>query len=422
MSDNTRSLGIDVLTAARERIAYTFDHFDRIYVSFSGGKDSTVLLHLVMEEAAKREHTVGVLFVDFEAQYGLTIDHILEMRDLYHDHAEWFWVCLPIVLRNAVSVYEPRWQCWDPNKRDVWVRDMPPAVISDPNFFPFFRVGMEFEEFVPEFGKWYAMRGFDQTTDSTIAHEPTACFIGIRADESFHRQLKLRVRKHREFYRDHMWMLRQKSTQMDIYSVHPLYDWRAEDIWTYCGREYKPYNKVYDLMHKAGLSLAQQRLCQPYGEEQSKGLWLFHLIEPGTWSKLLARVNGANSGAEFVKLSGNVSGRIKISLPEGHTWESFAMLILESMPEKTADHYKDKIAVFLKWYRDRGYPDGIPDQADHASEVAKTKPSWRRICKMLLRNDYFAKGLSFDQTSPEYYKHYKKIMAKRRRRWGIFPS
>jgi len=41
----------NVLTAAKQRISYTFDHFEKIMVSFSGGKDSSVMLHLVMEEA-----------------------------------------------------------------------------------------------------------------------------------------------------------------------------------------------------------------------------------------------------------------------------------------------------------------------------------------------------------------------------------
>ena len=50
-----------VLDAARDRIKKTFDHFERVYVSFSGGKDSSVMLHLVMDEAIKRDRTVGVL-------------------------------------------------------------------------------------------------------------------------------------------------------------------------------------------------------------------------------------------------------------------------------------------------------------------------------------------------------------------------
>ena len=39
-------IGIDVLTAARQRIEATFDDFERVYLSFSAGKDSTVMLHL----------------------------------------------------------------------------------------------------------------------------------------------------------------------------------------------------------------------------------------------------------------------------------------------------------------------------------------------------------------------------------------
>lgn len=415
-------IGIDVLTAAKERISYVFDEFPRVYISFSGGKDSTVMFHLVIDEAKRRGRTVGVLFIDLEAQYQLTIQHVAEMRSLYRDHTEWFWVCLPIVLRNAVSSYEPRWQCWDPDKRDLWVRELPADVISDGSFFPFFSRGMEFEEFVPEFGKWFATRGLGSSHHSAVTFENTACFIGIRTQESFHRHLKLVVRSHREFYNGRAWLLRQKATHMGIYSAHPIYDWKTEDIWTYHARTYTPYNKLYDLMHKAGVSIHDQRICQPYGEEQRRGLWMYHIIEPETWAKVLTRVNGANSGAEFVRLSGNVSGRIKITLPEGHTWQSFAMLILESMPSDLQEHYKDKIAVFLKWYMSRGYPNGIPDQADHEAETAKTKPSWRRICKMMLRNDYFAKGLSFDQTKPEFYLRYKKVMQNRRRRWGIFAN
>jgi predicted phosphoadenosine phosphosulfate sulfurtransferase len=419
VSDSKRGLGIDVLTAARQRIAYVFDEFDRVYVSFSGGKDSTVMFHLVMDEARRRGRSVGVLFVDLEAQYRLTVEHIQEMRDMYKESTEWFWVCLPMVLRNAVSVYEPRWQCWDPTKQGMWVRSLPQDAITDPAYFPFFYAGMEFEDFVHEFGKWYASRGFERS-DRIAVHEPTACFIGIRTDESFNRLLKVKVRAHREFYGGRMWMLRQKSTQMEVYSAHPIYDWRTADIWRYHGKTCQPHNRLYDLMHKAGVSIHEQRICQPYGEDQRRGLWMYHVLEPETWAKVVARVNGANSGAEFVQLSGNISGRIKITKPDGHTWESFAMLILESLPDKMADHYKDKIAVFLRWYEARGYSNGIPDEADHESEVAKTKPSWRRICKMLLRNDYFAKGLSFDQTKPEYYTRYKKIMAARRRKWGIF--
>jgi predicted phosphoadenosine phosphosulfate sulfurtransferase len=115
-------LNINVLEAARQRISLVFDEFPRIYLSFSGGKDSTVMLHLVMDEAMKRNKKVGVLFIDLEGQYKLTIDHIQEMYNLYADYVEPYWIALPIALRNAVSQYQPRWTCWGDGVD--WIRNL----------------------------------------------------------------------------------------------------------------------------------------------------------------------------------------------------------------------------------------------------------------------------------------------------------
>lgn len=397
-------IGVDVLTAARERIAYTFDHFPKIYVSFSGGKDSTVMLHLVMDEAIKRGRKVGVLLVDLEGQYNVTIEHLRNCYKLYADHIEPYWVSLPIHLRNAVSVYEPHWLCWDPDKRKSWIREFPPEAITDEKFFPFFSRGMEFEEFVPEFGAWYAQG------------EKCACFVGIRTDESLNRYRTI-CHIGKEIYEDKQWTTRVID---QVYNSYPIYDWRTDDLWIYHARyPAKPYNKLYDLMHRAGLTLAQMRICQPYGDDQRRGLWLFHLIEPETWAKVVARVNGANSGAMYVQESGNINGYRKIGKPPGHTWESFARLLTSSMPPKTREHYENKIAVFRKWWMDRGYPEGIPDEADYKMEAEKLCPSWRRVCKTLLRNDYWCKGLSFTQHRSSAYEAYLALMKRRRAIWQI---
>jgi predicted phosphoadenosine phosphosulfate sulfurtransferase len=344
-----------------------------------------------------------VLFVDLEAQYRLTIGHIQELYDLYADLIEPYWVALPIVLRNAVSQYEPRWVCWEPERRADWVREAPEMAITDMGHFPFYRYAMEFEEFVPEFGHWYGQG------------QLTACFVGIRTAESLNRWRT--IAGHGQKFEGRGWTNYIGKT---LWNVYPIYDWQTQDIWTYHGKTRKPYNRLYDRMHQAGLSIHQARICQPYGDDQRKGLWLFHIIEPETWARVVARVNGANQGALYAQESGNILGRIKIDKPEGHTWESFAHMLLESMPVKMSDHYKDKIAVFLHWWHDRGYPNGIPDEADGQLEAKREVPSWKRICKSLLRNDYWCKGLSFSQTQSESYKRYKKIMQKRRAAWGIY--
>lgn len=397
-------LGINVHDAAKERISWTFDRFEKVYVSFSGGKDSTVMLHLVMDEAIKRNRKVGVLIIDLEGQYKITIQHIQDCIDMYKDHIETYWVCLPIHLRNAVSMYETHWICWDKDKEPAWIRKPPKHSITDLNYFPFFHKGMEFEEFVPLFGEWYGQGKL------------TACFVGIRSDESLNRYRTI-ASQYKTPMEGKLWTTKLTDA---LYNIYPIYDWKTEDVWVYQGKfTDKPYNRLYDYMYKAGLPLVYMRICQPYGDDQRRGLWLFHLIEPETWARIVARVNGANSGAMYINETGNINGYRAISKPEGHTWESFAMLLLNSLPPKTRNHFANKIAIFIKWWTIRGYPEGIPDEAPKELEMKKDVPSWRRVCKSLLRNDWWCKGLSFTQHKSEAYQKYLDLMKRRRNEWNL---
>jgi predicted phosphoadenosine phosphosulfate sulfurtransferase len=204
-----------------------------------------------------------------------------------------------------------------------------------------------------------------------------------------------------------------------VYNVYPIYDWHSKDLWTYHAKTKLPYNKLYDLMYKAGVPMGHMRICQPYGDDQRKGLWLFHLIEPETWSKVVARVNGANGGSLYIQEWGNVNGYRGITKPAGHTWKSFAMLLIGSMPPKTQEHYRNKVLLFDRWWQERGYPEGIPDEAAYEMEAARKAPSWRRVCKSLLRNDYWCKGLGFSQHKSKAYQKYLDLMKRRKQKWGI---
>jgi predicted phosphoadenosine phosphosulfate sulfurtransferase len=392
-------LDMNVLEAAQQRIEFVFNNFKRVYLSFSAGKDSTVMLHLAMDEAKKRGQKIGLLIVDLEGQYKLTIDHIKESIREYNEFIDLYWVCLPIHLRNAVSVYEPFWKCWDKEQKENWIRELPKEAISDENYFPFFTDGMEFEEFVPEFGEWYAQG------------ELTACLVGIRTDESLNR-FRTIASDSKVTYQE-----KQYTTLVteNVYNVYPIYDWRTEDIWIYHAKNpNRRYNELYELMHKAGLSISQQRICQPYGDDQRRGLWLFHLIEPETWAKVVSRVNGANSGALYVNESGAINGYNKITKPDNHTWKSFAELFLDSIPDVTKEHYLNKIFTFTQWWEARGYYNGIPDEAPYILESKKLVPSWRRICKSLLRNDFWCKGLGFTQHKTAAYKKYLELKKRKR--------
>lgn len=398
------SIGKNVLEAAQERVSWTFDNFESVYLSFSAGKDSTVMLHLVADEARKRGRKFGLLLIDLEGQYKLTIDHAHRCIELYADLIDLHWVCLPLHLRNAVSVYEPFWKCWDTEAKDAWIRPMPECGVSDPAAYPFFFDGMEFEEFVTLFGEWYAQG------------KTTACFVGIRTDESLNRFRTIVQSKKVTFEG------RRFTSQVSdsVFNVYPIYDWHSTDLWTYHARNPdKPHNRLYDLMHKAGVPLGHMRICQPYGDDQRRGLWLFHLIEPETWSRVVARVNGANGGALYVQEWGNINGYRGITKPAGHTWKSFADLLVLSMPPKTQEHYQNKIVLFQRWWMQRGYSEGIPDESPPELEAARRAPSWRRVCKSLLRNDYWGKGMGFSQHKSDAYKKYLDLMRRRKSAWGV---
>jgi len=382
-----------VLTAARERVSEVFDNFEKMYVSFSGGKDSTVMTHLVMEEAVKRNRKVGLLIIDLEAQYTETIKHMEEMVEKYKDNIDLHWFCGELLLRNAISDYEPKWVCWEEDKKDLWVREKP-ELAADLSQYDFYVPKMEFEELMVIFGQWYAQG------------EQCAAFVGIRSDESLHRYRAITSLKKGLMFNERKW---STKVAKDVFNVYPIYDWRTEDIWLFHSKfKHLCHNKVYDLMTKAGVKFSNQRLCQPFGDDQKKGLWLYHILEPGTWYKLLNRVSGVNSGSLYAQETGNITGSAKINKPDSHTWESYTNFLLKSLPKKTQENYRERFVKFIAGWRHRGY-DSIPDFAPHDLEVKCWAPSWRRMCRCILRNDYYCKGLGQTQPKSEAYGKFKDL-------------
>jgi predicted phosphoadenosine phosphosulfate sulfurtransferase len=391
-------IDMSVLDAARQRISGIFDNFDKCYISFSGGKDSTVMTHLVMDEARERGVIVGLLIIDLEAQYKHTIDHIREIVEEYKDNIDLHWFCGELLLRNAVSDFQPKWVAWDEDNKEIWVREKPEEA-ADLSQYTFFQPKMEFEEFMVLFGKWYA------------GDDLTAAFIGIRADESLHRYRAIVSEKKNMTY--NKWKWTTKITK-SLYNVYPIYDWKTEDIWVFHSKNKElSHNKIYDMMSMAGVKFSNQRLCQPFGDDQKRGLWLYHILESETWYKLLNRVSGVNSGTLYINETGNINGYNDVSKPDNHTWESYVNYLLKSLPKKMQSHYKERFIKFIVGWKKRGYSK-IPDEAPHDLEVKQWAPSWKRMARCILRNDYYCKGLGQTQPLSEAYQKYKQIKEKRR--------
>lgn len=384
----------NVFDAAIERIEFAFDNFENLCVSYSGGKDSTVMIQLIEMVAKKRNRKYDVLFIDMEAQYLMTIEHIKTLKNKLECIRDFYWVCLPLSLRNAVSVFEPRWICWEKSKKEKWVREMPDCAINeDNNIFPFFKYAMEFEEFVPEFEKWYS----EKYNGSMCGH-----FVGIRSDESLNR-FRTIVSMKKERLKGKPWTTRNKPLE-HTYSIYPIYDWRTEDDWIATFKYNLEYNYVYELMYKNGLSIHMQRLCQPFGDDQKNGLDQYRAIEAENWDRLLKRVAGVNFGNIYCRTS--ALGNITSQKPDHMTWQEWALYLLESIGiynKKLEKHYAIKIRKFFQYWEEKcGCTlDMVEDEADKKMESLKIVPSWRRVARALERNDFFLTRLSFGETKSD---------------------
>lgn len=401
----------NVYDAAIERYQTIFQEFDNYYFSVSGGKDSSIMLQLAAQEARKTGKKISVLYIDLEAQYSATIEHIYELIECTKDVVEnWYWIAMPLSLRNAVSAIQPKWICWDKKDKKKWVRPMPKlpkkqypnvTVVNEdhyPEKWTWFRRGMEFEEFILWFAKWF----------NEVHGEKTAAGIGIRSDESLNR-FRTIMSSTKERYKNFGWTTRVRvgSKTLNCWNFYPLYDWRTEDDWTAVAKLDLKFNYIYELMYKNGLSIHEQRLCQPYGDDQRKGLDQFRYLEPETWEKVLNRVEGVNFGNIYCRSS--LLGELKSEKPGNLTWEQYAVFLLESLglyaPE-VRDHYYKKIKSFMKWHEEKEGvpPEEIPEEADPKLESAKKVASWRRIARAIEKNDFWMSRLSFGETKSDVQK------------------
>lgn len=273
----------NVLDATIERLKIIFENFDNIYFSVSGGKDSSVMVQLANKVAKEMDKKFDVLFIDLEAQYRYTVNHIEELKQLSQIR-DFYHIALPIALRNAVSVLQPKWICWEEESRHLWVRDMPKDSININNCpFPWFKKGEEFEEFIVQFASWYQKKYQDKV----------ACGIGIRTDESLNRFRTIAFQNKKVTFENYNWTTKLKVNEkhIDVYNFYPIYDWMADDIWGAVSKLDLKFNYIYELMYKNGLSIYEQRLCQPYGDDQRNGLDQFKALEYDTWGKVINRVN-----------------------------------------------------------------------------------------------------------------------------------
>ena len=119
----------NVYELAQERLDMLFKEFDNIYVSFSGGKDSGVLLNLCVDyiRRHKLKRKIGVFHMDYEIQYTMTVDYVNRILRDNASMLEVYRVCVPFKVATCTSMFQRFWRPWDPDMQSLWVRPMPSA-------------------------------------------------------------------------------------------------------------------------------------------------------------------------------------------------------------------------------------------------------------------------------------------------------
>lgn len=414
----------DVYEALQDRLRFIFEEFDNVYVSFSGGKDSGLLLNLVLDYRNKffPDRKLGVFHQDFEAQYTMTTEYVERTFERVKDIVEPYWVCLPMATRTALSSYEMYWYPWDDTKKDIWVRDMPDkeyVINLENNPMVTYRYRMPQEDLAKQFGRWYR-----------IAHgkKKTVCLLGLRAAESLQRYSGFLNKKYG--YKGTCWISRQFK---DMWCASPLYDWSNEDVWHANAVFGYDYNKLYDLYYMAGLKISQMRVASPFNDYSRDALNLYRVIDPEIWVKLVGRVQGAN----FASIYGKTKALAyrNITLPEGHTWKSYTIFLLETLPKRLKNNYVKKFNTSIEfWHKTGGglneetireleehgyrirrngvsnytlsrksrivFIGKIPDETDDI-KTTKDIPSWKRMCYCILKNDHTCRFMGFAMTKEQ---------------------
>lgn len=290
-----------VLDATQKRIEFLFDNYDNIQLSFSGGKDSTVLFHLMNEEAKKRDRKFIVYFQDQEAEYQGTIDLIEWVMTQPNVIPLWYQV--PIFMTNAASHQQLFLWAWGENEK--WVRDKHPVAIQS--------IENKYPKRFHKFNLWVG-QNLRKMEGRSIS------IIGLRAEESPDRRFVM-------FGEDsEMFWLRRKN---EPHRAYPIIDWRYKDVWKYLIEGGFKYNKVYDKMYMLGHDIRTMRVSNLVHEKAFRCLTDLQELEPETYNKLEERLKGVHTAAIYGKE--NLIYSIK-NLPKSFkTWKEYKDFLLSSI-------------------------------------------------------------------------------------------
>ena len=206
-----------------------------------------------------------------------------------------------------------------------------------------------------------------------------------------------------------IFLTEQSKKTKHYYTCSPIYDYSAKDIWVATSQFDWDYNQTYDIFMKCGVSLENQRVCPPYGEEPLRGLWLYAECFPEMWHKMLERVKGVATAWRYANT--DLYGSYLKEPPANMTWKEYFPMCLKLNRPKEQKQLYASINQLIKQHN-RKSRDKLPDNDNHRF----TGIGWKLFCKMALRGDLkgrTARTLTWDisdvgKEKSNYLEHRKK--------------
>lgn len=279
----------NVLDAARERMSFIFDHHETIIVSISGGKDSTVLAHLALIEANRRNRKIGMYFLDEEVVYQSSVDQVAYLMELFPENTTRIWLQVEFNLTNSTSVTEGQLISWEHGKHKIWMRPKHPFAIQHA---PWDRETQTVRDRNKGFGFYDAIENFER------CYSGAAFLVGLRAaGESPNRWRAVTKNPVSIGGRSIYWGTKKGSNA----ALYPLYDWNFSDVWRYIHDEKLKYSRIYDFQWRKGYPITQMRVSSLIHERAFKSICDLPEFEPKTYNRLVGRIKGISLAQEAGK-------------------------------------------------------------------------------------------------------------------------